>query len=84
MKVTYSPSAEAILARNRDFQKALEAGIASLPGGCFVDGKVGRIAENDEIKIMAAGCDPITLTNDDLKSDSTAARVIAQMSNKDD
>src|SRR5579872_2201220 len=82
MKATYSPTAEQILARNRDFQKALEAGIASLPGGCYIEGKVGRIAENDEIRIMAQGCDPITLTNDDLKRDTTAARVIAQMSKK--
>jgi hypothetical protein len=84
MKATFSVSAEAILARNRDFQKALLAAIEPLPGNCFIDGKVGRIAQNDELAIMCQGHNPITITNDDLKLASTVSNIVAKLSTPDD
>ena len=84
MKVTFSATAEAILARNRDFQKELLAAMEPLPGHCFIDGKVGRIAQNDELAIMCQGHNPISITNDDLKRASTVPNLIAQMSKPDD
>lgn len=80
MKVTFSASAEAILARNRDFQKALLAALEPLPGYCFIDGKVGRIAQNDELSVMCQGRNPIGITNDDLKLASTVPNIVAKLS----
>lgn len=84
MKATFSSSADAILARNRDFQKSLLAALEALPGHCFIDGKVGRIAQNDEIVLMCQGHDAITLTNDDLKMASTVNRIVDTWSKKEE
>ena len=84
MKATFSSTAEAIMARHMDFQKALLAAIAPLPGHCFVDGKVGRIAQNDELVVMSQGHDPITLTNDDLKMASTPQSIAEKLAKTED
>jgi hypothetical protein len=84
MKATFSGSAEAILARNRDFQKALLAALEPLPGYCFIDGKVGRIAQNDELAIMSQGHNPINITNDDLKRESTVKNIVEKLSTPED
>lgn len=84
MNATFSASAEAILARNRDFQKALLTAIEPLPGNCFIDGKVGRIAQNDELAIMSQGHNQITITNDELKRASTVPNIVAKLSAPDD
>ena len=83
-KATFSASAEAILARNRDFQKALLAALEPLPGHCFIDGKVGRIAQNDELAIMSQGHNPINITNDDLKLASTVPNIVEKLSTPED
>lgn len=84
MKATFSASAEAILARNRDFQKELLAALEPLPGYCFIEGKVGRIAQNDELAIMSAGHNQITITNAELKLPSTVKNIVAKLSAPDD
>jgi hypothetical protein len=84
MNATLSASAEAILARNRDFQKELLAAIEPLPGTCFIDGRVGRIAQNDELAIMCLGHKQITITNDELKLASTVRDIVAKLSTPDD
>jgi hypothetical protein len=80
MKLTFSTSADSILSRSRDFQNALLKALEHLPGHGFVEGKVGRIAGNDEIVLMCQGHDPITVTQPEFKNPATISRIAEEWS----
>lgn len=77
MKVTFSPAAEQILSRNKDFREALLAAIESgLTGHCFIDGRIGRTPSNDELVLMCQGHDPITVPSNEFRDEATVKRIV--------
>jgi hypothetical protein len=75
MKATTSTVADQIFGRHLDLRAAVMAAIEPLPGFCYIEGKVGRIPQNDELVFMSQGRDPITFTAAEMKLETMPARI---------
>jgi hypothetical protein len=80
LKITFSQSADAILSRHGAFQKNLQEALASLPGSCFIDGRVGRSAPDDRVVLMSQDRETITLQDYEFEETATVKRIVEQLS----
>jgi len=81
MQVTFSQTAEALLGPYRQSRDVLLAALAGLPGSCFIDGKVGRIAGNDELVLRALNHRPTSVPHSDFSDPARLGRVVEEWAN---
>jgi len=80
MQVTISSTAEAMLSRYPLSRERLLAILQSVPGNCFIDGKVGRIPGNDELVLRSRDHRPLSVTHPEFSDPTTMERIIQEWS----
>src|SRR5262249_47040078 len=80
MQVTFSQTAEAMLGPYRQSREVLLAALAGLPGSCFIDGKVGRIAGNGELTLRSPDHRPTTTPHAEFSDPVRLGRAIEEWS----
>jgi hypothetical protein len=80
MKVTLSPTADAMLSRYPHSRERLLAALEGSPGHCFIDGKVGRIPGNDELVFRSPDYPALTIPHAEFADPAMLARVIQEWS----
>ncbi len=81
MNVVFSQSADAILGPHGDFRDGLVRALGSLPGACFIDGRVGRSHRDDCVVLLSQGRETITVAHADFGDATAATRIVKQWSN---
>ncbi len=80
MNVVFSQSADAILAPHGDFKDGLVRALGGLPGGCFIDGRVGRSHRDDCLILVSQGRETITVSHGEFGDAATAGKIVKQWS----
>ncbi|HVS39953.1 MAG TPA: hypothetical protein VMS17_30625 [Gemmataceae bacterium] len=80
MNVVFSQSADAILGPHKDFRDGLVQALDSLPGTCFIDGRVGRSPRDDCVVLLCQGRERITVPHDEFGDATTVKRIFKQWS----